>query len=141
MNLHPADLRLESGLLTKEKVSGFEPGGGIPTTCRTTAWEFMGQSVPRNYGLLVFAIPLPTRDQFNPTSESIYGLCADYTGGSGETEEPETTADPTAGGSGETEEPGESSAPAEESHAAEAEEGSGEPEEPLPNRPFWAPYD
>eukprot|EP00435_Cladocopium_sp_Y103_P073754 s194_g45.t1 len=123
--------------VAKEKGLSFVPGGGIPTTCRTTAWEFMGQTVPRNYGMLVFATALPLKEHFDPTSESIHGLCAEE-GGSGEPEEPET--DPTAGGSGEAEEPeGEGSAVPEESQ--QTVEGEACPAEAWEAPNFWVEYD
>eukprot|EP00435_Cladocopium_sp_Y103_P013045 s520_g3.t1 len=86
--------------------------------------------------MLVFATALPLKEHFDPTPESIHGLCAE--GGSREPEEPEV--DPTAGGSEETEEPGESSAVPEESQQQpeEREEGSVEAEEA---KPFWVDYD
>ena len=58
----------------KEKGVGFVPGGDVPPQVRTTAWDFMGQSIPRNYGMLVFAQPLSTPDSFDPANESIHGL-------------------------------------------------------------------
>ena len=36
--------------VVKEKGVGFEPGEEIPGSIRTTAWAFMGQKVPQNYG-------------------------------------------------------------------------------------------
>ena len=44
--------------MKKEKGVGFVPGGEIPSKIRSTAWDFMGQNIPRNYGMLVFAQPL-----------------------------------------------------------------------------------
>ena len=60
--------------VVKEKGVGFEPGEEIPGSIRTTAWAFMGQSVPPNYGQLVFGLPLSTPEDFDPKSESIHGL-------------------------------------------------------------------
>ena len=57
-----------------EKGVGFTPGEEIPERVRITAWDFMGQSVPRNYGMLVFSQPLAWPDQFDPSSESVFGL-------------------------------------------------------------------
>ena len=57
-----------------EKGAGFVPNGEIPDQVRVTAWDFMGQTVPQNYGMLVFSQPLTTRDQFDPKAESVYGL-------------------------------------------------------------------
>ena len=57
-----------------EKGAGFVPGGEIPDKVRVIAWDFMGQPVPRNYGMLVFSQPLTTREQFDPTAESVLGL-------------------------------------------------------------------
>ena len=57
-----------------EKGAGFVPNGEIPDKVRVTAWDFMGQTVPQNYGTLVFSQPLTTRDQFDPKAESVYGL-------------------------------------------------------------------
>eukprot|EP00435_Cladocopium_sp_Y103_P022230 s3220_g5.t1 len=86
--------------------------------------------------MLVFATALPLKEHFDPTSESIHGLCAEE-GGSGEPEELEQ--DPTAGGSGEAEEPGESSAvPEEYQQPEEGEAGSAEAEVA---KPFWVDYD
>ena len=57
-----------------EKGVGFVPGGEIPARVRSTAWDFMGQEIPRNYGMLVFSQPLSRPDEFDPSSESVYGL-------------------------------------------------------------------
>ena len=61
----------------KEKGIGFVPEGQIPDSIRTTAWQFMGQQVPQNYGKLVFGTPLSTEADFDPAAESIYGLTAE----------------------------------------------------------------
>ena len=68
-----------------EKGVGFVPGGEIPSRVRATAWDFMGQSIRKNYGMLVFAQPLSTPDAFDPSSESIHGLLS---GSSQQREEP-----------------------------------------------------
>ena len=36
----------------------------LPDEVRTTAWEFMGQQVPQNYGRLVFGTPLCKEEGF-----------------------------------------------------------------------------
>ena len=59
--------------MKNEKGVGFVPGGEVPTRVRTT-WEFMGQNIPKNYGMLVFSQPLSRPDAFDPSSESIHGL-------------------------------------------------------------------
>ena len=46
----------------------------------------MGQSVPQNYGQLVFRLPLSTPVDFDPESESIHGLLS---GSSHQREAPE----------------------------------------------------
>ena len=61
----------------KEKGIGFVPGGPIPDSIRTTAWQFVGQPVPQNYGRLVFGTPLVKECDFDPTAESIHGLTAE----------------------------------------------------------------
>ena len=62
----------------REKGIGFIPGSDdVPETVRTTAWEFMGQKVPTNYGKLVFGIPLAKECDFDPTTDSIHGLTAE----------------------------------------------------------------
>ena len=43
-----------------EKGVGFEPGGEIPSRVRTTAWDYMGQEIPKNYGQLVLGQILMT---------------------------------------------------------------------------------
>ena len=70
--------------MKNEKGVGFVPGGEVPTRVRTT-WEFMGQSIPKNYGMLVFSQPLSQPDAFDPSSESIHGLLS---GSSQQREEP-----------------------------------------------------
>ena len=57
----------------KEKGPTFIPGQDIPEEVRITAWEFMGQQVPQNYGRLVFGTPLCNENDFDPIVESIYG--------------------------------------------------------------------
>ena len=52
----PADVSY--GHVRREKGVGFARGGPIPETIRTTAWQFMGQKIPQNYGKLVFGFPL-----------------------------------------------------------------------------------
>ena len=42
----------------KEKGPSFIPGREIPDEVRITAWEFMGQQIPQNYGTFVFGTPL-----------------------------------------------------------------------------------
>ena len=54
-----------------EKGVGFVPGGEIPTRVRSTAWDFMGQDIPKNYGM---SQPLSRPGEFDPSSESVYGL-------------------------------------------------------------------
>jgi hypothetical protein len=75
---HPQSLgelgQLSSGHVQREKGVGFVPGGPIPENIRTTAWQFMGQEIPQNYGKLVFGIPLARKAEFDPKSESIHGL-------------------------------------------------------------------
>ena len=73
-----------------EKGVGFAPGEEIPERVRTTAWDFMGQAVPRNYGMLVFSQPLAWPDQFDPTSESVFRLLQ---GSSQQREEPTQAED------------------------------------------------
>ena len=51
----------------------------------------MGQEFPQNYGKLVFGLPLSTREEFDPSSESIHGLLS---GGSHQREEPEEEDEP-----------------------------------------------
>ena len=53
----------------KEKGPSFIPGSrDIPDEVRITAWEFMGQQVPQNYGRLVFGTPLCNENDFDPQS-------------------------------------------------------------------------
>ena len=61
----------------KEKGQSFIPGAEIPDEVRVTAWEFMGQQVPQNYGKLVFGTPLCLKKDYDPVAESIYGLVAE----------------------------------------------------------------
>ena len=61
----------------KEKGPSFIPGGDIPDEVRITAWEFMGQQVPQNYGRLVFGTPLCNENDFDPVMDSIYGAAAE----------------------------------------------------------------
>ena len=61
----------------KEKGSSFIPGQDIPDEVRITAWEFMGQDVPQNYGRLVFGTPLCNENDFDPLVDSIYGATAE----------------------------------------------------------------
>ena len=62
----------------REKALAFIPGSDdVPETVRTTAWEFMGQKVPSNYGKLVFGLPLAKECDFVPTVDSIHGLTAE----------------------------------------------------------------
>ena len=77
--------------MRKEKGVGFVPGGEVPPKVRTTAWDFMGQNIPENYGMLVFAQPLSTPDAFDPSSESIHGLLS---GSSHQREEPSNDDEP-----------------------------------------------
>jgi hypothetical protein len=58
----------------REKGGGFVAGGDIPDNIRTTAWQFMGQEIPANFGKLVFGTPLVKKDDFDPAAESSYGL-------------------------------------------------------------------
>ena len=61
----------------KEKGPTFIPGYDIPDEIRITAWEFMGQQVPQNYGRLVFGTPLCNEKDFDPIVDSIYGAAAE----------------------------------------------------------------
>ena len=61
----------------KEKGPSFIPGGDIPDEVRITAWEFMGQQVPQNYGRWVFGTPLCNENDFDPVVDSIYGAAAE----------------------------------------------------------------
>ena len=61
----------------KEKGQSFIPGGDIPDEVRITAWEFMGQQVPQNYGKLDFGNPLCNEKDFDPLMDSIYCAAAD----------------------------------------------------------------
>ena len=45
----------------------------------------MGHEIPRNYGMLVFSQPLSRREEFDPSSESVFGLLQ---GSSHQREEP-----------------------------------------------------
>eukprot|EP00435_Cladocopium_sp_Y103_P034633 s133_g9.t1 len=95
----------------------------------------MGQTVPRNYGMLVFGTALPLKENFDPSVESIHGLIAEVS--SGESEAP--PAVPREECSAEAEEPRASSDAPEAAHPQpEGEGGSTEVEEP---RPFWDAYD
>ena len=61
----------------KEKGPGFIPGSSdLPDEVRITAWQFMGQEVPQNYGRWVFGTPLDKEDEFDPTLDSIFGVTA-----------------------------------------------------------------
>ena len=68
----PSDITYEH--VEKENGVGFAPGGEILDSIRTTAWSFIGQATPPNYGKLVFGLLLSTRDDFDPSSESTHGL-------------------------------------------------------------------
>ena len=68
----PADVSYEH--VRREKGIRFVPGGPIPDNIRTTAWQFMGQEIPQNYGRLVFGLPLAREAEFDPKNESIHGL-------------------------------------------------------------------
>jgi hypothetical protein len=61
----------------KEKGPSFIPGGDIPDEVRITAWEFMGQQVPPNYGRLVFGTPLDKEEEFDPSLHSLFGATAE----------------------------------------------------------------
>ena len=61
----------------KEKGPSFIPGREIPDEVRITAWEFMGQQVPPNYGKLVFGTPLCNETDFDPAMDSVYGTVAE----------------------------------------------------------------
>ena len=61
----------------REKGAGAIPGGAIPDNIRNTAWQFMGQEIPGNYGKLVFGTPLAKKADFDPTTESIHGLLSE----------------------------------------------------------------
>ena len=58
----------------REKGGGFVAGGDIPDNIRTTAWQFMGQEIPANFGKLVFGTPLVKKADFDPAAESSHGL-------------------------------------------------------------------
>ena len=77
--------------MKKEKGVGFVVGEEFPSKVRATAWDFMGQNIPRNYGMLVFAQPLSTPDAFDPSNESIHGLLS---GSSHQREEPSNDDEP-----------------------------------------------
>jgi len=70
----PADVSY--GHVRCEKGVGFIVGGDIPTNISTTAWQFMGQEIPQNYGKLVFGFPLTLEVDFDPANESVHGLLA-----------------------------------------------------------------
>ena len=38
--------------MKNEKGVGFVPSGEVPPKLRSTAWDFMGQNIPKNYGML-----------------------------------------------------------------------------------------
>ena len=64
--------------MKKEKGPGFIPGSrDLPDEVRTTAWDFMGQQVPQNYGRLVFGTPLDKECDFDPSLDSIFGVTAE----------------------------------------------------------------
>ena len=44
----PSDITYER--VVQEKGVGFQPGGEVPDSVRTTAWSFMGGAIPPNYG-------------------------------------------------------------------------------------------
>ena len=71
----PADVSY--GHVRHEKGVGFAPGGPLPETIRTTAWQFMGQEIPQNYGKLVFGFPLTSEVDFDPALELVHGLLAE----------------------------------------------------------------
>ena len=71
----PADVSY--GHVRREKGVGFAPGGPIAETIRKTAWQFMGQEIPQNYGKLVFGFPLTTEVDFDPTLGSVHGLLSE----------------------------------------------------------------
>ena len=96
----PADVSY--GHVRREKGAGFVAGGEIPTNVRTTAWQFMGQDIPKNYGKLVFGYPLTLEADFDPLRESVHGLVAQ---GSQEREDSAQNDQPRAEGSQEREEP------------------------------------
>ena len=63
--------------VVKEKGPGFIPGSSdLPDDVRTTAWQFMGQQVPPNYGRLVFGTPLDKEEEFDPSLHSLFGATA-----------------------------------------------------------------
>ena len=71
----PPDVSYEHVL--REKGAGFVAGGGIPNNIRTTAWQFMGQEIPTNYGKLVFGTPVVKKADFDPATKSIHGLLSE----------------------------------------------------------------
>ena len=87
----PADFSYDDGHVQREKGVRFVPGGPIPETIRTTAWQFMGQEIPQNYGKLVFGLPLAREADFDPTLESVHGLLSE---GSQQREESEQNDQP-----------------------------------------------
>ena len=84
-----ADITYER--VVQEKGVGFQPGSEVPDSVRTTAMSFLGQETLQNYGKLVFGLPLSTREDFDPSSESIRGLLS---GSSHQREEPEEDDEP-----------------------------------------------
>ena len=71
----PADVSY--GHVRCEKGVGFAYLEEIfPQTISTTAWQFMGQEIPQNYGKLVFGFPLTLEVDFDPANESVHGLLA-----------------------------------------------------------------
>ena len=85
----PADASYEH--VRREKGISFVPGGPIPDNIRTTAWQFMGQEIPQNYGRLVFGLPLAREADFDPKNESIHALISE---GSQQREESEKDDQP-----------------------------------------------
>ena len=71
----PADVSY--GHVRREKGVGFAPGGPIPETIRTTAWQFTGQEIPQNCGKFVFRFPLTSKVDVDPALESVHGLLAE----------------------------------------------------------------
>ena len=132
----PADVGYQH--VRHEKGINFVLGGPIPDNIRTTAWQFMGQEIPQNYGRLVFGLPLAREADFDPKNESIHGLISE---GSHQREESEQDDQPMgnpyeqpsrrAGGSQQREEP------ADQWEQQRSSSGSSEPpqdEQPSPGQ-------
>ena len=87
----------------REKGIVFIPGVPIPDSIRTTAWQFMGQQIPQNYGRLVFGTPLDKEADFDPSLEIIHP--SRRPGRSLQREEPESQWEQQRSSSGSSEPP------------------------------------